>query len=359
MSSNQPEWQEPKFTCDQQSFSSSNVLIGKTQFSKSSKIPETHGFSLLSTLPIQLLLLSPLPSHVPGCPSRDVPWWLPTLDPSSFQIREVGTSENADMAKQKGQEAPKNHQLFTDEVFIISAQSYILPKQMHYLARPRCYSYRTRREETPEGEEAGRERGMLKGVWRYYNPRILQIQYSRIRHLLTQSMSKQSYLHEVFDRYVWHASPSGKNGGRTAGSLLLPWFHLTKEHGHLQKTTCVRETSSKLFQAQQRIQQAKLLQYLKIQFLNYSSRLAIISLPQSMPNSVALVYMAPLWIRARTEGDILTGLPLLYPLNMDISHASVQHKPLCNCTDSNKREGAVQTWTTAGKAAWMKKITIK
>lgn len=93
----------------------------------------------------------------------------------------------------------------------------------------------------------------------------------------------------------------------------------------------------------QRIQQAKLLQYLKIQFLNYSSRLAIISLPQSMPNSVALVYMAPLWIRARTEGDILTGLPLLYPLNMDISHASVQHKPLCNCTDSNKREGAVQT----------------
>lgn len=76
----------------------------------------------------------------------------------------MGTSENADMAKQKGQEAPKNHQLFTDEVFIISAQSYILPKQMHYLARPRCYSHRTRREEKPEGEEAGRERGMLKGV---------------------------------------------------------------------------------------------------------------------------------------------------------------------------------------------------
>lgn len=103
----------------------------------------------------------PLPSHVPGCPSRDVPWCLPTLDPSSFQIREVGASENADMAEQKGQEAPNNHQLFTDEVFIITAQSYILHKQMHYSVRARCYSHGTRREQKPEGKEAERERGML------------------------------------------------------------------------------------------------------------------------------------------------------------------------------------------------------
>lgn len=35
---------------------------------------------------------------MPGSPSRDVPCWLPTLDPSSLQIREVGAFENADMA---------------------------------------------------------------------------------------------------------------------------------------------------------------------------------------------------------------------------------------------------------------------
>lgn len=66
-----------------------------------------------------------------------------------------------------------------------------------------------------------------------------------------------------------------------------------------------------------RDQQAKLLQYLKIQFLNYSSRLAIISLPQSTPNSVALVHTVPLWIRSRIERDILTGLPPPPPPNMD------------------------------------------
>lgn len=76
--------------------------------------------------------------------------------------------------------------------------------------------------------------------------------------------------------------------------------------------TCFKHSSQV-----QRDQQAKLLQHLKIQFLNYSSRLAIISLPQSTPNSVALVHTVPLWIRSRIEGDILTGFPPSPPLNVD------------------------------------------
>lgn len=98
------------------------------------------------------------------------------MDLSSLQIRELGASENVDIAEQKGQEAPNDHQLFTDEVFIISAPSYILPQQMYYLGRPRCYSHRTRREQKPEGAEAGRERGMLlcfnsKGCLKVLQPR--------------------------------------------------------------------------------------------------------------------------------------------------------------------------------------------
>lgn len=54
--------------------------------------------SLLPALSTQLQLPSPPPSDVPGSPSWDVPCWLPTLDPSSLQVREVGAFENADMA---------------------------------------------------------------------------------------------------------------------------------------------------------------------------------------------------------------------------------------------------------------------
>lgn len=60
---------------------------------------------------------------------------------------------HSSQTRQKGQEAPSNHQLATDEVFIISAPSYILSKQMHYLARAGCYSNRTRREHRSWWEE--------------------------------------------------------------------------------------------------------------------------------------------------------------------------------------------------------------
>lgn len=103
--------------------------------------------------------------------------------------------------------------------------------------------------------------------------------------------------------------------------------------------TCLKHSSQV-----QRDQQAKVLQYLKIQFLNYSSHLPIISLPQSMLNSVALVYMAPLWIRSRTEGDSLTGLPSPpLPKHGSFPMLLFSTKHCCNCTNSKVREGAVQT----------------
>lgn len=65
---------------------------------EASKVANNHRFSMLSAISIQLQLPSPLPSCMPGSPFRDVPCRLPTLDPSSLQIREVGAFENADMA---------------------------------------------------------------------------------------------------------------------------------------------------------------------------------------------------------------------------------------------------------------------
>lgn len=86
------------------------------------------------------------------------------------------------------------------------------------------------------------------------------------------------------------------------------------------KTPCVREIPQNLFQAQLSSPESSTGQAFAVFKdsvpLNYSSRLAIISLPQSTANGFALVYMAPLWLKSRIEGDILTGLPLLCPLNM-------------------------------------------
>lgn len=134
---------------------------------------------------------------------------------------------------------------------------------------------------------------------------------------------------------MWHASPSGKSVGWTAVLLrLLLWFHPTKEHGQLQKTTCAKDIPYHLFQAKLSSPEGSTAQDLAIfkdsaPRLNYSSHLVIISLPQSTATNFALVCTVPLWTRSRIERDIFTGLPPSCPQTEIISLTSVQHKALC------------------------------
>lgn len=118
----------------------------------------------LYTLSIQLQLPSPPPSHMPGSPSRDVPCWLPTLDPSNLQIREVEAFENPDMADRLSRKVRRLPIIISFSLMrcLLSLPSYILSKQMYYLARARCYSHGTRREYKPGGKGGSGNTSLLQ-----------------------------------------------------------------------------------------------------------------------------------------------------------------------------------------------------
>lgn len=175
---------------------------------------------------------------------------------------------------------------------------------MYYLARARCYSHGSKREHKPGGRGGGNASLLrLKTMSeRWYSPRILSHTdlVQQICHLLNERVFKQNHVHIVFYRYAWHTS-SGKSVGWTAVLILLLWFHTTKEPGQLQKATCAFTTVTTYFKQMsqaQRVQQLKLLQYLKIQpSLNYSTHVVIISIPWFTATNFALFYRASLWKR--------------------------------------------------------------
>lgn len=118
--------------------------------------------------------------------------------------------------QQKGQEAPSNHQLFTDEVFIISAQCYILSKQMYFLARTRCHSHGTRRKHKPQGRKRDASLPQLRRMSeRWYSSKILS-HTDLVQQVCPSTESEgveTNHVCAVFDRYVRHAAPSGKSVG--------------------------------------------------------------------------------------------------------------------------------------------------
>lgn len=159
---------------------------------------------------------------------------------------------------------------------------------------------------------------------------------ARSGHLLNQRVSKQNNACIAFDRYVWHASPSGKSVGWTAVLiLLLLWFHTTEEHGQLQKTRCGKKILYHLFQAKPSSPESSTAPayatFKDSDPLDFSSHFVIISLPQSNTTATnfTLFYTAPLWNRARIETNIFFPLPPKYGLFFSLLFCTKHYVQLC------------------------------
>lgn len=116
---------------------------------------------------------------MPGSPSRDVPCWLPMLDPSSLQIREVGALENANVADRLGRKVRRLPIIIS---FSLMRCLLSLPKVISCPSKciiwPELDAILMEREEnTNPGAGGGREKASLLQLKRmserWYSPRIL------------------------------------------------------------------------------------------------------------------------------------------------------------------------------------------
>lgn len=183
---------------------------------------------------------------------------------------------------------------------------------------------------------------------------------ARSGHLLNQRVSKQNNARIAFDRYVWHASPSGKSVGWTAVLiLLLLWFHTTEEHGQLQKTRCGKKILYHLFQAKPSSPESSTAPayatFKDSATLDFSSHFVIISLPQSdtTATNFTLFYTAPLWNRARIERHFSSSSPQIWIIFLTF----VLHKALCTIVlIAGEGKGLFKPVLQQGERAGRKKI---